>query len=257
MNFPATPKKRSDCGDTAEQPVEWLGWIASLTLVTAMAFSVPAAAGEPTRPVVVELFTSQGCPNCPAADAIVKKIAANPGFFPLSYHVTYFDKQGWKDPYATAANNARQKHYIHNLGVESVYTPQIVVDGSYSAIGSNSKDVATALTTARASKTVFPLSITPNAAGGGLDVKVGDNRKPPADAALYEVHFNRKALTPVNAGENSGMTVENVNNVVAFFPVPLATQYYIPTNSFAEDGIAYLLQDSKGHMLGAAYYVKQ
>ncbi len=209
------------------------------------------------RPVVVELFTSQGCANCPAADAIVKKIAANSGFFPLSFHVTYFDKQGWKDPFATKANTDRQKYYARHFGIESVYTPQIVVDGAYSAVGSNSKEVAAALEAARAQKTGIPLSIKLNAAGKGLDVKIGDKATPvPAGAALYEVHFNRRAVTPISAGNNEGLTVENVNNVVAFFPIAISPQYLVPLNSFVEDGIAYILQNTKGNVIGAAYYLR-
>lgn len=215
------------------------------------------ARAEVARPVVVELFTSQGCASCPAADVLLKKIAAKPNFLPLSFHVTYFDKQGWRDPFATLANTQRQQHYNRMLGIDAAFTPQMVVDGVMSAAGSNPDDVARAIETARKYKAVFPLSVQLNAAGDALDVRVGDNKAPmPKDAVLYEVHFNRKTNTPVSAGENSGKMIENTNNVVAFFALPIASQYLVPLNSFAEDGVAYLLQDAKGRVLGAASYTR-
>lgn len=229
--------------------------ILALAALGIMGFALPAW-GAASRPVVVELFTSQGCASCPAADAILKKIAANPGFLPLSFHVTYFDKQGWRDPYATVANSNRQKQYVRTLGVESVYTPQIVVDGAISAVGSNPNQVAEALEAARGDKIAIPMSINLNSDGAGLDVVVGGSVPVPVGAVLYEVHFNRSSVTPVSAGENNGMTLENVNNVIAFFPIAITPQYYVPLSGFAEDGIAYILQNDRGRVIGAAYYLK-
>jgi hypothetical protein len=217
-----------------------------------------SAYARPARPIVVELFTAQGCPSCPAADALLKQLVTDPSILPLSFHVTYFDNRGWKDPYAAPANTARQKRYVTMLGVESAYTPHIVVDGAISAVGSDANAVVEAIRIAANSEVpTVPLSITPALAGDGLDVVVGDSEHPiPPDATLYEVHFNRRTITPISAGNNNGLTVENINNVVAFFPVITSPQYFVPTGNVAEDGIAYLLHNSKGHVLGAAYYLK-
>ncbi len=221
------------------------------------AFFASAVLAAPTRPVVVELFTSQGCPSCPQADALLKQLAESPAILPLSFHVTYFDDDGWKDPYATPANNKRQQHYLRAVGMDSAFTPHIVVDGLISAAGSNANSVAQAIAEAQQEQTIIPVSIAPNVAGDGLDVIMGDSENPvPPDSILYEVHFNRSTITPIRAGGNDGLTVENVNNVIAIFPVTISAQYFVPMNSFAEDGIAYLLQSTQGRVLGAAYYMK-
>lgn len=226
-------------------------------LFLGLAVSLPAQAALP-RPVVVELFTSQGCSNCPEADAVLQKISTHPDYLPLSYHVVYFDKLGWKDPFASKANSERQARYVKQLGLDSLFTPQMVVDGQVSVVGADSPSVAKALKAAHQNLTAFPLSVAPNAAGDALDVIVGDAAHPlPGDAVLYEVHFNRRAITAIRGGENNGMTVENVNNVVAFFPVALNTRYLVPLSSFTEDGIAYLLQSPQGKVLGAAYYIRK
>lgn len=210
------------------------------------------------RPVVLELFTSQGCPSCPEADALLTEIAKNPRFLPLSFHVTYFDDQGWKDPFASPANTKRQDWYVKTLKLESMFTPQMIIEGRYSVIGSDAQAASDTIVEALKDAPNFPITIAPTKAGDALDVSVGDakHRTPPAGAMLYEVHFNRKVLTPIGAGSNGGMTVENANNVVAFLPIALSSRYHVALNGFAEDGIAYILQSPKGQILGAAYYMK-
>src|SRR3546814_10013389 len=85
-------------------------------------------AGE-TRPLVVELFTSQGCSTCPPADALLTELADQPGVLALSFHVDYWDYIGWEAPFATAEYTERQRDYVAKLGLRYVYTPQMVIDG--------------------------------------------------------------------------------------------------------------------------------
>src|SRR5688572_4445559 len=102
--------------------------------------SLPAFAAE--RPVVLELFTSQGCSSCPRADALLRHLAADdPSILPLSFHVHYWDRLGWKDPFSSAESTARQQAYrdMHN---GRMYTPQLIVEGAASAIGSNKAQVS-------------------------------------------------------------------------------------------------------------------
>lgn len=226
-------------------------------LAACLFFAAFPVYGEPKRPTVVELFTAQGCPSCPRADEILKKIAANANYLPLSFHVTYFDKEGWKDPYAKQEHNLRQRRYLAAAGVDSPFTPHMVVDGTISAVGANAKSVAEALSKAQEIALYVPLSMTLSEAGDGLNIKIGNDNTPvPVDATLYEVHFNKSVMTPVSAGGNQGLTVENVNNVIAFFPVPLSSEYFVPISRVTGDGIAYLLHNKEGRIMGAASYIK-
>src|SRR4051794_10112623 len=106
-----------------------------------------AAAGAPhaeTRPVVVELFTSQGCSSCPPADALLRELAGRADVIALGFHISYWDRLGWKDPLSNEASTDRQKAYASRLSGR-VYTPQIVVEGTNEIVGSDRAAVAAAL----------------------------------------------------------------------------------------------------------------
>jgi len=110
-----------------------------------------ATAGNITRPVVVELYTSQGCSTCPPADALLGKLALRPDVIALSLPVTYWDMLGWKDTLATDANTRRQKAYAETMGRGGVYTPQIIVDGATDVVGGRVASVEAAIETRRQS----------------------------------------------------------------------------------------------------------
>src|SRR5471030_830912 len=106
--------------------------------------SVPAAfAGG--RPVVVELYTSQGCNTCPPADALLGKLALRTDVIALSLPITYWDMLGWKDTLASDANTRRQKAYAEAMGHGGVYTPQIIVDGVVDVVGGRVTSVEAAI----------------------------------------------------------------------------------------------------------------
>ncbi len=236
-------------------------WIACAAMIVFAGISSAALA---KRPVVVELYTSQGCSSCPAADALLKQMASDPAVLPLSFHVHYFDYLGWKDPFASEANTNRQKAYAEVLDLDSVYTPQMIVDGTFSTIGSDAKAVDAALSRAEDQMSEVPISITPDASGANLTITRAANGSsgPIAPGAVaWEIHFNRGSVTAVGAGENNGQTIENTNNVMRMVPMALVpgqtNQYILPLN-FAEDGVAIILQSGpEGHVLGAASYIKQ
>ncbi|MEI9997099.1 MAG: DUF1223 domain-containing protein [Rhizomicrobium sp.] len=104
-----------------------------------------AEAGSAQRPIVVELYTSQGCSSCPPADALLGRLAQRPNLIALSLPITYWDMLGWKDTLASDANTRRQKAYAAAMGHGGVYTPQIIVDGVIDVVGSRVANVDAAI----------------------------------------------------------------------------------------------------------------
>src|ERR1700735_2309357 len=117
--------------------------IAAATLALSCA---AATALAETRPVVVELFTSQGCSSCPPADAVLAELAPRKDVLALGFHVDYWDSLGWKDPLSTPGATGRQNEYAAQFGRHEVFTPQIVIDGQRQAVGSNRNAVLQAIT---------------------------------------------------------------------------------------------------------------
>jgi hypothetical protein len=118
-----------------------------LAFAASLAFGMSAAlAGSPAaRPILVELYTSQGCSSCPPADQLLGKLAARPDVIAISLPITYWDMLGWKDTLASEANTRRQKAYAAAMGHGGVYTPQIIVDGDMDVVGSRAAEVDAAI----------------------------------------------------------------------------------------------------------------
>src|SRR5262245_58242267 len=101
-----------------------------------MLTSCTARADVPRAPVVLELFTSQGCSSCPPADELLPELAAAPGVIALAFHVDVWDDLGWKNPFSSPQWTARQESYVEKLG-GGPYTPQLVVNGRAHVVGSD------------------------------------------------------------------------------------------------------------------------
>lgn len=130
---------------------------------------------EPGTPVLVELFTSEGCSSCPPADALLRHLhetqpVGGADVIVLSEHVDYWNRQGWTDPFSSAAFTARQQDYVTRLGAESLYTPQAIVDGRAEVIG-NDRPALTAAIRAAAARPKTPLQVTA-AADGAATIRV-------------------------------------------------------------------------------------
>src|SRR4051812_45384839 len=108
-------------------------------------------AGTSRAPVLVELFTSQGCSDCPPADRIITELAGRRDVIALTFPITYWDMLGWKDTFATEANTQRQKAYAKSMSRSGLSTPQIVIDGADQVIG-NQRDKVMAAIGARAAQ---------------------------------------------------------------------------------------------------------
>jgi hypothetical protein len=116
-----------------------------VSVLAALCACSPAVAGSSSRPVVVELFTSQGCSSCPPADALLGRLSQRREVLAMSLPITYWDMLGWKDTLASDANTRRQKAYARVLGHGGVYTPQMIVEGVEDVVGSREGDVEAAI----------------------------------------------------------------------------------------------------------------
>jgi hypothetical protein len=182
-----------------------------LLIAAVLLMTLTAARAEERRPVVVELFTSQGCSSCPPADAFLGELAARPDVLALSLHVDYWDYIGWKDPFAQRAHTERQRAYAKTLHLRFVYTPQIVIDGMLQGIGSERAKIDKLIEKARKSAAAGP-ALTVSGDGERRTLRIAGDQQP-APATIWLVGFNSRHETSVGAGENGGRRIANHNVV--------------------------------------------
>ena len=218
----------------------------------AMLCCVAATNAQP-RPVVIELFTSQGCSSCPPADAYVGKLSARSDVLALSFHVDYWDDLGWRDRFALAQSVERQNTYARNLRSSSVYTPQLVVDGRVDYLGSDRKAIARALSENREG---VPVGVSVRDAE--ILVEIGAQPNGPASDVML-VAYLRHAVSAVGRGENAGRTLEEFNivrDIRALGPWKGQVQsFHVARSSLPPDAtdVAVLVQPSgQGPIIGAA-----
>jgi hypothetical protein len=174
-----------------------------------------ARAEDPSAPVVVELFTSQGCSSCPPADALLGELAKRPDVLALGFHVDYWDYIGWKDPYASRLATKRQRQYAEGFKLSFVYTPQMVVNGVTETVGSDREGIEAAVEKAKSRPVARPSLTLQRRSDGGLLVQVGEaEAKRPA--TVWLACFDRQQSTPVLRGENAGSTLTNYHVVRHF-----------------------------------------
>lgn len=211
---------------------------------------LPASPARAERPIVVELFTSQGCSSCPPADALLAEIAQAPGVLALGFHVTYWDRLGWKDPYALPQSTERQRASRARFGLDYVYTPQMIVDGRLQAVGSDRAEVAAALRRARETVGV-PVPLALSGGDGGLVLRAGAGE---GRGTVLLVGFDPEHVTPVRAGENGGRTLREVNVVRSVVEAGAwggaAAEWRVARPAGAR--MAAVLQAPDGRVLGAA-----
>src|SRR5882724_3163468 len=183
--------------------------------------SIHAAGDKAARvPVLLELFTSEGCSSCPPADMLLemldqKQPIEGAELIVLSEHVDYWDRLGWKDPFSSAQYTARQQDYTNKFNLDGVYTPQLVVDGRFGFVGSNAREASAAIQKAiREQKTALTIS---NVARNGNQISAhielpavpqyGKGTK----ALLYVAIADNRAESQVARGENAGRNLAHVS----------------------------------------------
>lgn len=165
-----------------------------------IAAAIATGLAPPTRaaskPVVLELFTSQGCSSCPPADALLGKLARRHEVIALAWHVDYWDHLGWRDRYASRQATARQQAYARQLG-GVVFTPALVVNGANVVVGSDHAAVETAIEAAG----TLPVPVTLSRTEGGMAVEIGAG---PGPVRALRIVYDPEHATDVGAGENEG-----------------------------------------------------
>lgn len=160
-------------------------------------------------PVVVELFTSEGCSSCPPADALLGELAKKPGVIALAYHVDYWDDLGWKDRFSIPEATQRQRGYVRRLSKSGAFTPQIVVSGDTSLVGSNRTEVERAV---RGDRDALRISLSKE--GDTLYVHLLEAWRESMD--VYLVSYLKVATAHIESGENAKRTLRHFNVVRSF-----------------------------------------
>lgn len=223
------------------------------------------AASNAPAPILVELFTSEGCSDCPPADSFLKTLdttqpVAGAQLIVLEEHVDYWDDQGWRDPFSSHKFTERQEDYVGRMHLASAYTPQMVVDGAYQFVGSNQRTAAKAFENARSSQKAgvrisslsrdgemfrFRIDTDPLSAKGDVLVALADEH----------------AESQVQRGENGGRHLEHVaivRSVTNVARVEKGTSFSkevsINAKGFRAPGrlIVFLQEPNQGKILGAA-----
>jgi hypothetical protein len=238
-------------GDAVVEPGNRFALVLAL-LVVAVAATGPAAAGD-ARPAVVELYTSQGCSDCPPADAQLGELARRSDVLALAFHVDYWDQYGWRDRFELPAARERQFAYVRHFGNDWVYTPQMVVDGTADVVGG---DVAGIDRLLAAPRSGVPVRIAVRDGVLQVEVDAGPGR---SAGEVTLLSFMREAVTAIGRGENTGRTLREFNIVRSCAPLGdwhgAAASFRVPLSQLPRDaeGVAVLVQQKgPGPIIGAA-----
>ncbi|NQU58687.1 MAG: DUF1223 domain-containing protein [Rhodospirillales bacterium] len=231
---------------------------AALLFFSAVLLSLPAPgalAGTHKPLTVVELFTSQGCSSCPPADAYLGELAGldeSAGVLALSFHVDYWDNLGWKDPYSSADNTRRQRTYASYMDLRYVYTPQMVVQGTSQATGSDRRTIAEQI---KAARKLPAIDVKLKRSGQSVQVMLAKAARQ-TNANVFMVIYDKEHVTRIKRGENSGKTITNRNVVRAVTNIGSWTGEAVNLSSplgDSGDACAVIIQSrATGAILGAA-----
>ncbi|MGL4309224.1 MAG: DUF1223 domain-containing protein [Paracoccaceae bacterium] len=209
------------------------------------------------NPVVVELFTSQGCSSCPPADQILKKVASRDDVIALALHVDYWDYIGWKDSFGQAKFTKRQKLYAKAAGERSIYTPQMVVNGKDHIVGAHEMDLMEQIARHAAAGHPVRLSLLRNGEVVEISAEIADGAR--VGGAALDVQLVRylpEQTVAIGRGENTGRTVEYVNIVTSWERIaewqgdaPLKMQISAPG---AEPVVVIVQKADHGEIVAAA-----
>jgi hypothetical protein len=231
---------------------------AAFAVCLALVATANQACAQPRA--VIELFTSQSCSSCPAANRLLVEMARDQSLVALSWHVDYWDNLGWKDTFAHPAFTARQRAYGAARGDGEIYTPQVVINGVSQVVGSNRSGIDAAISNRRASELTVPVTL--DETGSSVRISIG---AAPADepraATLYLLPVFRSREVAISHGENAGHAIVDTNVVRAMTSLTTwtgeAKSVDVSLDKMGDaDGYVVLLQSGSearpGVVLGAA-----
>lgn len=232
--------------------------IASFVTIT---FAV-ARAGEPRA--LLELFTSQGCSSCPAADRLMGQLAKDPALVALSVPVDYWDYLGWRDTLANPAHSARQRAYARMRGDRQVYTPQIVVSGAMHVLGSDKAAIERTIAHTDQKSGVMSVPVSMVADANSVSVKIDATESQHHAGEVWLCPLAKAIAVAIGRGENRGRTITYHNVVRSWLKLGdwtgVASTWNVPMSELKADGVDAAVvmvqegtRDKPGIILGAAY----
>ena len=239
--------------------------VASLAVTAAaiLASALLASAAARAEPRgVLDLFTSQGCSSCPPADKLAGELARDPSLVVLSLPIDYWDYLGWKDTLALPGHTKRQRAYSKTRGDREVYTPQVVVNGTAHALGSNKDAIEQAVAQARKHPGTMSLAVSLTVAGDQISVSVPAAEGAAPNGEIWLCPITRDVPVAIGRGENNGHTVTYYNVVRRWVKLGdwngTARTFTVPVKDVVDvggDAVAVMVQsgskDAPGAVLGA------
>ena len=221
--------------------------------------SVTPANSSAKGVAVLELFTSEGCSSCPPADDVLRDLAKDSNIIALSFHVTYWNRLGWKDSFSQKIFDERQYAYGEKFQANGVYTPQAVINGATEMVGSKKTQVVQAVKNALETPSKVQISLEKKVEKGDINVKYKLSGNVPKDAVLQFALVESAFSTRVKKGENEGRTLKH-DNVVRDFEARKASDTEGTLSFFPLSGwqlknctvIAYVQEKKLGMIIGAA-----
>ena len=210
-----------------------------------------------TSPVVVELYTSQGCSSCPPADAFMEELVKSPDVIALSLHVDYWDYIGWRDTFADPAYTKRQKAYAKAVGSRMIYTPQLIVGGLDRVEGNDPAQVADAIR--RHQALVSPVTLTVTRHGDQIVIRAQADPPLTKPARVQVIRYTPQATVAIGRGENEGREVTYSNivtdwQVVADWPGVAALE--MTADAAGPDPVVVIVQTDGPADVLAAWVMK-
>jgi hypothetical protein len=224
----------------------------NLLLAAACVVLSAGASDSQRRPVLVELFTSEGCSSCPPADRLLQQLDSQA--IVLSEHVDYWDRLGWRDRFSSPAFTERQQAYARIFRLDSPYTPQMVVDGAAQFTGGDSGQATLEIDKA-AGQARTPIFLTRS--GSGVQVRM---EGVPHDADIWLALADNADSTKVMAGENKGHTLDHVAVVRSLRKIgavkrgggSFTRMVDLPADAAGQRIVVFAQEAGQGRVLGAA-----